>query len=80
MENLSDHGKHEQYQEGITKPIESAKDFVGQMIEKMKSFFKFSGNCRKSNYPIQASRTGVLGLPKIVEWYDKGGILRNRRL
>lgn len=71
--------------EAIMSPIESAKNFVGDMIEAMKEFFNFNWKLPKIKLPhfkVSGSANPIdwlsKGIPKIsVEWYAKGGIMDN---
>lgn len=66
----------------ITHPIEAAKNFFGEQIEKIKGFLNFSWSFPKLSMPhftwsgnINPLKWGEEGVPSVgVEWYSKGGI------
>lgn len=66
----------------MTSPIEAAKNFIANAIEKIKGFFNFKWQLPKIPLPhFKKIGTGFLGLPKIgVEWYDKGGIFKSPQI
>lgn len=66
----------------ITHPIESAKNFFGEQIGKIRNFLNFNWDFPKLKMPhftwsgsINPLKWGEEGVPKVgVEWYSKGGI------
>lgn len=75
--------------EAITKPIEAAKNFVKNVIDKIKSFFKFKVSLPKIKLPHFAIKPkgwkiGDLlkgSIPTLgIDWYAKGGIFNSPRV
>lgn len=66
----------------IKNPIQAAKDFFGNQIQKMKDYLNFNWSFPKLKMPhfsftgsINPLRWGEVGVPKVgVQWYSKGGI------
>ena len=77
--------KFEQIKSAIMGPIETAKTFVGDMIDKIRGFFNFSWafpSLKMPHFYARGSWNPIdwlsQGVPSIgVEWYAKGGIMND---
>lgn len=71
----------ENIKQAITKPFKDAWDFIGQAVEKIKSFFPINikellSKIKLPHFSLKGSFSLVPpSVPKLaVDWYDKGGI------